>query len=122
MCADAITAFRKTIEIYEQRGRFRQAADRESAFCCSCPSSCAQVMLEDIGQIYQQDGSDLRLAMEAFERAGDLYSGEDATAFVRDLVSTRSEPMRVLNLTGQRMRVTKTSLILPRCWKTLTKR
>ncbi|KAF8506917.1 vesicular-fusion protein SEC17 [Russula emetica] len=45
-------------------GRFRQAADRE----------------KEIAQIYLQEQHDLRRACESFERAGDWYAQEDATA------------------------------------------
>lgn len=54
----------------------------------SAPASCMRVirlwrlglLTEEIGQIYQQDGADLQAALDSFERAGDWYSGEDATA------------------------------------------
>jgi alpha-soluble NSF attachment protein len=48
-----------------QAGRFRQAADRE----------------KEIGQIYRQELQDLRKACESYERAGDWYLQEDATAY-----------------------------------------
>lgn len=60
----AVAALQKTIELYQQKGKFRQAADRE----------------KEIAGILQQEGGDLQGALEAYERAGDLYSSEDAQA------------------------------------------
>jgi len=60
----AIQALSQTILHLTQAGRFRQAADRE----------------KEIAQIYLQDQNDLRRACESFERAGEWYSQEDATA------------------------------------------
>jgi len=60
----AVRSLKRTIQLYVEKGRFRQAADRE----------------KEIGQIYQQDGGDLEAALASFEQAGDWYSGEDATA------------------------------------------
>lgn len=60
----AVSALQQTIELYKQKGRLRQAADRE----------------KDIAQILAQEGGDVQGALEAYERAGDLYSSEDATA------------------------------------------
>jgi hypothetical protein len=37
---------------------------------------------EEVAQIYQQDGSDLQEAMNAYEKAGEWYSSEDANAWV----------------------------------------
>ena len=62
----AIQALSQTITHLTQAGRFRQAADRE----------------KEIGQIYLQDQHDLRRACESFQRAGDWYAQEDATAYV----------------------------------------
>lgn len=62
----AIQALSQTITFLTKDGRFRQAADRE----------------KEIGQIYLQEMSDLRKACESFERAGDWYLQEDATAYV----------------------------------------
>ena len=61
----AISALSQTITFLTQAGRFRQAADRE----------------KEIGQIYQQEFQDLRKACESFERAGEWYLQEDATAY-----------------------------------------
>jgi hypothetical protein len=41
--------------------------------------------IEEVGQIFQQDGSDQQSALEAFEQAGEWYSGEDATACVNQI-------------------------------------
>ncbi|KIY64812.1 vesicular-fusion protein SEC17 [Cylindrobasidium torrendii FP15055 ss-10] len=60
----AIEALSQTISRLTKLGRFRQAADRE----------------KEIGQIYLQEGIDLRKACESYERAGDWYAQEDATA------------------------------------------
>ena len=61
----AIHALTQTIVHLTQSGRFRQAADRE----------------KEIGQIYLQEANDLRRACESYERAGDWYAQEDATAY-----------------------------------------
>ncbi|KAI0307995.1 vesicular-fusion protein SEC17 [Multifurca ochricompacta] len=60
----AIQALSQTVIHLTQAGRFRQAADRE----------------KEIAQIYLQDQNDLRRACESFERAGEWYAQEDATA------------------------------------------
>ncbi|KAL4062623.1 soluble NSF attachment protein [Scleroderma yunnanense] len=60
----AVQALGQTIAHLTKSGRFRQAADRE----------------KEIGQIYQQELGDLRKACESFERAGEWYAQEDATA------------------------------------------
>jgi hypothetical protein len=65
MCAlVAIQALGMTIAQLTKSGRFRQAADRE----------------KEIGQIWLQENNDLRKACESYERAGDWYAQEDATA------------------------------------------
>ncbi|KAF9535426.1 vesicular-fusion protein SEC17 [Crepidotus variabilis] len=60
----AIQALTQTIVHLTGTGRFRQAADRE----------------KEIAQIYLQETHDLRKACDSFERAGDWYAQEDATA------------------------------------------
>lgn len=50
----------------KQKGNFRQAADRQ----------------KDLANIHLQEGGELELALHAFEEAAELYSAEDATAFV----------------------------------------
>ncbi|GAA6016163.1 hypothetical protein JCM11491_003747 [Sporobolomyces phaffii] len=60
----AVASLQKTIQLYKEKGRFRQAADRE----------------KEVATILQQEGGDLKGALEAFESAGDLYSSEDASA------------------------------------------
>ena len=62
--AVAIQALTQTIVHLTAGGRFRQAADRE----------------KEIAQIYLQETNDLRKACESYERAGDWYAQEDATA------------------------------------------
>jgi len=60
----AINALSQTITFLTQAGRFRQAADRE----------------KEIGQIFLQEKQDMQKACESYERAGEWYSQEDATA------------------------------------------
>jgi alpha-soluble NSF attachment protein len=60
----AVEALSQTVIHLTQAGRFRQAADRE----------------KEIAQIYLQEQHDLRRACESFERAGEWYAQEDATA------------------------------------------
>lgn len=60
----AISALTQTITHLTKAGRFRQAADRE----------------KEIGQIHLQETNDLQRACDSFERAGDWYAQEDATA------------------------------------------
>jgi len=60
----AIQALSQTIMHLTKGGRFRQAADRE----------------KEIGQIYLQEANNLAKACESFERAGEWYAQEDATA------------------------------------------
>jgi alpha-soluble NSF attachment protein len=62
----AANALTSTITHLTKLGRFRQAADRE----------------KEIAQIYLQDAQDLSKACESFERAGEWYAQEDATALV----------------------------------------
>lgn len=64
----AIGALTSTVTLLTQLGRFRQAADRE----------------KEIGQIYLQEMRNISGACEAFERAGEWYSQEDANAYVFD--------------------------------------
>ncbi|KAI5475294.1 vesicular-fusion protein Sec17 [Pseudohyphozyma bogoriensis] len=60
----AVAALQRTIQLYKEKGRFRQAADRE----------------KDIAVIWQQESGNLVGALEAYENAGELYASEDATA------------------------------------------
>ena len=62
--AVAVQALTQTIVHLTSSGRFRQAADRE----------------KEIAQIYLQEMNDLRKACESYERAGEWYAQEDATA------------------------------------------
>lgn len=59
-----MAALQKTIQLYKEKGKFRQAADRE----------------KEIAGILAQEGGDLQGALEAYEAAGELYSSEDAQA------------------------------------------
>ncbi|KAG8966501.1 vesicular-fusion protein S17 [Tulasnella sp. 425] len=54
----------QTVDLLQKLGRFRQAADRE----------------KEIGQIYLQENHDVGKAAEAYLRAADWYSQEDAKA------------------------------------------
>ena len=65
-CTVAITALSHTVTFLTKAGRFRQAADRE----------------KEIAQIYIQEKQDLNKGCESYERAGDWYAQEDATAYV----------------------------------------
>ncbi|BGO93341.1 hypothetical protein NBRC10512_000076 [Rhodotorula toruloides] len=60
----AVAALQRTIQLYKEKGRFRQAADRH----------------KEIAAILQQEGGDMAGALEAYEAAGNIYSNEDATA------------------------------------------
>ncbi|BGP18114.1 hypothetical protein JCM10213_004217 [Rhodosporidiobolus nylandii] len=60
----AVAALQKTIQLYKEKGRFRQAADRH----------------KEIAAILSAEGGDLAGAADAYEMAGDIYAQEDATA------------------------------------------
>ncbi|CAH7683862.1 soluble NSF attachment protein [Phakopsora pachyrhizi] len=60
----AIACYRRTVEILIEKGRFRQAADRQ----------------KEIGKVFQQDSGDLQGALDAFLQAAEWYSQEDAHA------------------------------------------
>jgi len=60
----AITALGQTVTFLTKTGRFRQAADRE----------------KEIAQIYIQEKQNLAKGCESYERAGEWYAQEDATA------------------------------------------
>jgi len=63
-CAVAIAALSQTVTFLTKGGRFRQAADRE----------------KEIAQIHIQEKQDLVKGCESYERAGEWYLQEDATA------------------------------------------
>ena len=65
-CTVAIAALSHTVTFLTQSGRFRQAADRE----------------KEIAQLYIQEKQDLGRGCQSYERAGDWYAQEDATAYV----------------------------------------
>ena len=65
-CTVAIAALSHTVTFLTKAGRFRQAADRE----------------KEIAQLYIQEKQDLKKGCESYERAGDWYAQEDATAYV----------------------------------------
>jgi hypothetical protein len=65
-CAVAIAALAHTVTFLTQGGRFRQAADRE----------------KEIAQIFIQEKQDLAKGCASYERAGEWYAQEDATAYV----------------------------------------
>ncbi|KAG8943775.1 vesicular-fusion protein S17 [Tulasnella sp. 424] len=62
----AAAALGQTVDLLQRLDRFRQAADRE----------------KEIGQIYLQENHDVGKAAEAYLRAADWYSQEDAKAYV----------------------------------------
>lgn len=85
-CTVAIAALTHTVTFLTQAGRFRQAADRE----------------KEIAQIYIQEKQDLAKGCESYERAGEWYAQEDATAYVLTRVvfrypSSISSPHRTAN-------------------------
>jgi len=65
-CTVAIAALSQTVTFLTKAGRFRQAADRE----------------KEIAQLYIQEKQDLAKGCESYERAGEWYAQEDATAYV----------------------------------------
>ena len=65
--AVAVQALSQTITFLCKAGRFRQAADRE----------------KEIAQIYLADGV-MGKACESYQRAGDWYAQEDASAYVNN--------------------------------------
>ena len=65
-CTVAIAALSNTVTFLTQGGRFRQAADRE----------------KEIAQIWIQEKQDLDKGCKSYERAGEWYAQEDATAYV----------------------------------------
>jgi len=64
-CTVAIAALSQTVTFLTKSGRFRQAADRE----------------KEIAQIYIQEKQNLAKGCESYERAGEWYVQEDATAY-----------------------------------------
>ena len=71
-CTVAIAALSNTVTFLTQAGRFRQAADRE----------------KEIAQIWIQEKQDLDKGCKSYERAGEWYAQEDATAcvFIRTIL------------------------------------
>lgn len=68
----AVAALQRTIQLYKEKSRFRQAADRE----------------KEIAVIWQTEGGgNLIGALDAYEAAGELYAQEDALALVVSLCS-----------------------------------
>lgn len=65
-CTVAIAALSQTVTFLTKSGRFRQAADRE----------------KEIAQLYIQEKQDLAKGCESYERAGEWYAQEDASAYV----------------------------------------
>ena len=77
LCAVAIAALSHTVTFLTQSGRFRQAADRE----------------KEIAQLHIQEKQDLRKGCESYERAGEWYTQEDATAYVFIRVILHCSPL-----------------------------
>jgi len=65
----AVMALEKHIAILLERGRFRQAANAK----------------KEVAQIFQQDGSDLQEALNAYEKAGEWYDTESAPALASSM-------------------------------------
>lgn len=65
-CAVAIAALSQTVTFLTKSGRFGQAADRE----------------KEIAQLHIQEKQDLHKGCESYERAGEWYTQENATAYL----------------------------------------
>ncbi|GAA5842974.1 hypothetical protein JCM5353_001030 [Sporobolomyces roseus] len=78
----AVASLQKTIQLYKEKGRFRQAADRE----------------KEVATILMSEGGDLNGSLEAFESAGDLYSSEDASASANACYKEAAELCATLQL------------------------
>lgn len=82
-CTVAVMALEKHIAILLERGRFRQAANAKSASIQQFVSDHKRAYAsrtEEVAQIFQQDGSDLQEALNAYEKAGEWYDTESAPA------------------------------------------
>ncbi|GAA5902790.1 alpha-soluble NSF attachment protein SEC17 [Sporobolomyces salmoneus] len=94
----AVASLQKTIQLYKEKGRFRQAADRE----------------KEVATILQSEGGDLKAALDAYESAGDLYSSEDASASANQCYKEAAELAATLGdygrATGHFERVASQSL------------
>jgi len=90
----AIAALSNTVTFLTQAGRFRQAADRE----------------KEIAQIWIQEKQDLDKGCKSYERAGEWYAQEDATAYVFIRATLRCCSLKV-PLVGRRMLASRMLLI-----------
>ena len=103
--AVAIAALSNTVTFLTQAGRFRQAADRE----------------KEIAQIWIQEKQDLVKGCKSYERAGEWYAQEDATACVSIRIILRPCPLNI-PLAEPQMLVSRTLLIsMPKSETTLTR-
>ncbi|KAM0746765.1 TPR-like protein [Meredithblackwellia eburnea MCA 4105] len=99
----AVAALQRTIALYKEKGRFRQAADRE----------------KEIAGIHKEINTDQSqvAALEAFESAGDLYQSEDATATANSCFKEAADLAAVLGQYPRAVRhfetVAKASLSSP---------
>ena len=99
-CIVAIAALSQTVTFLTQSGRFRQAADRE----------------KEIAQIYIQEKQDLHKGCESYERAGEWYLQEDATAYV--LFRERCALANLILLVELRTLASRMLLIFMPSWRT----
>ena len=99
-CAVAIAALSQTVTFLTKGGRFRQAADRE----------------KEIAQIYIQEKQDLAKGCECYERAGEWYLQEDATAYALIQVILRCCLFR--SLAERRTPASRMLLIFTPSWRT----
>lgn len=99
-CAVAIAALSQTVTFLTKGGRFRQAADRE----------------KEIAQIHIQEKQDLVKGCESYERAGEWYLQEDATAYAPIQVISRC--CLFLRLIGRRTPASRMLLIFTPNWRT----
>ena len=65
LIVEAVDILKLAILILTEKGRFTAAASNQ----------------KQLAEIYENDIVDLQAAMEAYEQAGEWYSGEDSTAY-----------------------------------------
>ncbi|GAA6031277.1 hypothetical protein JCM8097_005580 [Rhodosporidiobolus ruineniae] len=71
----AVAALQQSIALLMEKGRFRQAADRN----------------KEIASILQQEGGDLAGALQAYEQAAQIYMNEDAQASANGCLKEAAE-------------------------------
>lgn len=67
LIAEALEALRLAVAILTEMGKFTAAAKNQKA----------------MAEIYEKDIVDYEAAMDAYDRAGEWYSGEDSNAYFR---------------------------------------